>query len=137
MRIGGVAIVTAAIALAGCSFGQDIASTGKAIDDFHASLNRDQIAIIYDGSNSDMKNATSATDFSRFMTAIHTKLGAFKSGRSVGWNENANPAGTFVVINYSAKYAKGDAAEVFTFKMAGGKPVLSGYNINSRALIVN
>jgi hypothetical protein len=49
---------------------------------------------------------------------------------------NWTTSGTRVVLDYSTKFDAGDAAEQFTWKIAGNNAVLVGYNINSTALIV-
>lgn len=126
-----------AAALAGCSLGAEVPVAEKAIAAFHAQLDAAQFGPIYAGSASDMKNTTTEPRLTAFLAAVHRKLGLFKSGKSLGWNENINGNGHFVTINYQATYERGVAAENFVYRIDNGKAVLAGYHVNSDALILN
>lgn len=127
--------VACALLLSACSFGTAIPKADKGVDRFHAMLNAGQSVAIYQGSARDMKDATPQDKMVRLLNAVHKRLGQFKSGKAVGWFDNLNGAGHFVTINYQAHYDRGDAQEQFVFRMAGDKPVLAGYHINSDALL--
>lgn len=129
--------VLGALALAGCSFGTDVPVAEKAITAFHAQLDAAQFGPIYAGSGSEMKKATSEQRLTAFLGAVHRKLGLFKSGKTIGWNENLNTGGHYVAINYQAVYEHGPAAESFTYRVDDGKAMLVGYNVNSDVLIVS
>jgi hypothetical protein len=130
-------IALGTLALAGCSPSADIPAAQKAIDAFHHELDAGQFTQIYSGSSGDMKGTTSADNFTKLLAAIHRKLGPFKSGKLIGWNDSTTTNGHFISLNYHANYDKGDAAENFVYRIAAGQPILAGYHINSDALILN
>jgi hypothetical protein len=124
------------MALAGCSIGDDVPVANKAIDRFHAALNAGQFEPIYAGAAKDMKDTTPQSRLVALLAAVHRKLGTFKSGKSMGWNDNVNPAGHFVTISYEATYEHGPAAENFVYRIDGGHAALAGYHVNADALIL-
>jgi len=124
-------------ALSACSPGADTEAAEKSIASFHADLNAGKLDKIYDDSGSELKAAANKDKFTKILNAVHTKLGMFKNGKSVGWNDNVTTGGHFVTINYQATYDKGAAAENFVFRVAGGGSALVGYHVNSDALLLN
>jgi hypothetical protein len=126
-----------ALALGGCSFGADVPVAEKAIAAFHAQLDAAQFDPIYAGSAQEMKSSTTEARLTALLAAVHRKLGLFKSGKSLGWNENLNPGGHFMTINYQAVYERGPAAENFVYRIDNGKATLAGYHVNADALVLN
>lgn len=126
-----------ALALAGCSFGADVPVAEKAIAGFHAQLDAAQFGPIYARSASEMRKTTSQPHLTAFLDAVHRKLGLFKSGKSIGWNDNVNTSGHYVAINYQAVYEHGPAAENFVYRIDNGKATLAGYHVNSDVLVLN
>ncbi|MEG3143429.1 hypothetical protein U1839_02070 [Sphingomonas sp. RT2P30] len=70
-----------ALALAGCSAGEDVPLANKAIDRFHAALNAGQFDPIYAGSAKDMKETTPQPRLVALLAAVHRKLGTLPLGR--------------------------------------------------------
>jgi hypothetical protein len=134
-RLG--AVTTMALMVAGCSAGNDVPVAQQAITIFHHQLDAGQFAAIYNGSSADMKSASGGGDLTQLLAAVHRKLGAFQSGSAIGWNDNYGTGGHFVTINYSAKYARGDASENFVYRLSNDKAALAGYHIASNALVIN
>jgi hypothetical protein len=132
-----VTMMLGALALAGCSIGADVPVADKAIVAFHTALDAGQFAAIYAQSAKDMKETTTEPRLTAFLGAVHRKLGTFKSGKSVGWNDNVNGNGHFISINYQATYEHGPAAESFVYRIDNGKATLVGYHVNADALILN
>jgi hypothetical protein len=125
------------MALGACTPSSDVPAAEQGIAAFHSDLNAGNLDKIYDGSGADLKTATSKERFGQILTAVHSKLGLFKNGKSVGWNDNATTGGHFVAINYEAAYQKGSAAENFVFRIDGKQAALVGYHVNSDALLLN
>lgn len=122
--------------LAACSFSADTKSAEQAVVQFHAALNGGRFDDIYTATGPDFKGVTTREDFSKLLGAIHTKLGNFQSGKTVGWNDNANTAGHYVTLSREAQFEHGAAQEQFVFKLgADKKATLAGYHISSNALI--
>ena len=116
---------------------QDVPAATKAVGEFHAALDAGRFQPIYQATSSDMKTSLSEGDFVKLLDAVHRKLGVFRSGKVVGWRENATTSGTFVAVNYAAEYVRGHADEQFVYRIAGNRPVLAGYHVNSNAMFIN
>jgi len=125
--------VTAAVALGGCSMGQDMSATDSAVADFHAKLNNGQFAAIAAAAGPEMKNG--GIDFPAFIEKIHTKLGTFRSATRQGFNDNINNGDHTFTASYASVYSTGPASENFVYRLNGGKPVLIGYHVESAALL--
>jgi hypothetical protein len=133
------AIVSAAslCLLAGCSVSSDVHTAEGEIAHFHKQLDAGQFADIYSASSPEFQKVTTSDAWSQLLAAIHRKLGAFQSGKTAGWGDNATLRGHFVTINYAARYARGPAQETFVYKSDGDHLSLVGYHVNSTALILN
>ena len=125
------------VVLTGCSVEADTREVGKAIPIFHQQLNAGQLDAIYDSAGEQLRRNTTKADLARFLSAVHRKLGNFKNGKSVGWNDNVTTDGHFVTETYSAQYDRGLATESFVYIVERSKALLVGYHVNSTALILN
>jgi hypothetical protein len=130
-------VLPLALALGGCSMAQDMKGVGQAVDGFHRQLDAGQFDAIYAAGSDDLKRITPQERFTALLSAVHRKLGAFRSGGQNGFNDTVNTSGHIVAVQYRSTYARGAAAETFTFRIVDGAPKLAGYNINSDALILN
>lgn len=122
----------AALALAGCSMGQDIASGGAAVDAFHKQYDAAQFAAIDAGAGAEIKAAPGG--LAPILEQIHARLGNVKSTTRTGFNDAVNNGDHRLELHYSTKFEKGDGDEEFVFRLIDGKPVLIGYHIKSDAL---
>jgi hypothetical protein len=123
--------------LAACSAGEDVPIATKAVVQFHTMLDAGQNAQIYGNAAPDMKSAATEAKLTALLAAVHRKLGTVTKAEQKGWNDQINTSGHFITLNYATTYTRGEAAEVFVYKIADGKAQLAGYNVNSDALIVN
>ena len=125
----------AGFALVSCSADTTAAESG--IEQFHHAYNSGQLREIYAASASDMKQSTSEADFVKFLSAVRSKMGPYKSGKTVGWHVNVGTGGRLTTLNREAVFERGKATEQFVFR--GEKPgaKLVGYYINSPALVIN
>jgi hypothetical protein len=126
----------AGAALTGCSPGVDTKVAETGISSFHADLNAGNFDKIYKYSASEFKAVTTKDKIDQFLGAVHRKLGKFREGKSIGWNDNVGTNGHFVTIDYEAKYEKGGATENFVFRVNGNDATLVGYHVNSDALLL-
>ena len=131
MRYG--MLLAAALAVTGCSMGQDLSVTDAAVADFHAKLNKGEFKAITDAAGPEIKNG--GTDFAGLVEALHTKLGTFKSGTRQGFNDNINNGDHLFTATYASVYSSGPATENFVYRLNSGKPVLIGYHVESAALL--
>jgi len=129
-------ILAGAVALAGCSIGQDVPLAEAEATNFHKLLDAGKFDAIWQGASADLTSSPKA-NFEKLLDAVHRKLGAFKGAQQQGWNDQATTSGHFITLTYQSHYEKGDAAENFVYRIDGGKAHLAGYHINSDALIYN
>jgi hypothetical protein len=124
-----------ALLLTACSGGESVTGANKAIAQFHEQLNGGNFHQIYAASDTGFQKGSSETDASKLFAAVHSKLGAFKSGSQGAWRVNYNTAGNNTVVQFNSVYEKGKATETFTFVGDANAPRLYGYNIDSPTLI--
>jgi hypothetical protein len=84
-----------------------------------------------------MKSAISRQDFIKLLTGLNSKLGAFKSGKTLNWNVNVGTAGTYVTLNRDAQFERGPGTEEFVFRIEGDRAILAGYHVNSNVLVTS
>ena len=126
------------ILMAGCSNLTEGKSTAEAkITEFHSDYNEDNFETIYQNAHADLKKATSFEDFKEFMTAVHRKLGDSSSTTNQTWNIGNYNLITTVRMVQETSFEHGTGIETFTFKIKNQKASLTGYNINSKTLIIN
>jgi hypothetical protein len=125
----------AAIALVGCSAAADTKAAESGVANFHQAMDAGRYAAIYDSSAPEMKSSISRDEFVKFLTALHGKLGAFKSGKTTGWNVNVGTGGHMVTLTREAQFERGPGTEEFLFRVDNDRAVLAGYHVNSRLLI--
>ena len=129
-----IAMATAAL-LAACSPIADTKAAEAGVDRFHQAMDSGRLAEAYDASAPDMKSVTSRDQFIALFGAVHDRLGAYKSGKTVGWKDNAETSGHYVVLDREADFERGSATEEFVFRIEKGEAVLAGYHITSNVLI--
>jgi hypothetical protein len=123
------------LALASCSLGADQRLATDAVARFHDLYNKEDYASIYAATDNAFQKTTSEAEYETLMSAVHRKLGAYKSAASTGWRGSETLSGTQVSLTFTTEFTEGSATEHFVFRMASGKPYLLGYNINSPLLI--
>jgi len=121
-----------ALALAGCSMGQDLSSGGTAVDDFHRKLDSGQSAAIESAAGPEIK--AMAGGFAAVLDQIHRRLGNVKSSTRTGFNDRVDNGDHRLELTYDTKFERGEGDEEFVFRIIDGKPVLAGYHIKSDAL---
>jgi len=121
--------------LASCSPAADTKSAEQAVTAFHRAMDAQQYEPIYNSSDAQMKKAVSRDRFVKLLTVFHAKLGSFKNGKTVGWNDSATTSGDYVTLNRDAVFERGPATEQFIFRMDGNRASLVGYHVNSDLLI--
>jgi hypothetical protein len=132
-----LAIVAAALALSACSIGKDVPVAEAAAAHFHQQLNAGKFADTLEGATPQLLAAAGKEKWLALLTAVHAKLGAFRSAKTIGWNDNFNNGDHFITLNLEAQYERGTAQEQFVYRIWGDKALLAGYHVNSDALILN
>lgn len=122
----------AAVALAGCSMGQDLASGGAAVDAFHRQMDAGQFAAIDAAAGAEIK--ASPGGLAPILEQVHARLGKVKSTARTGFNDAVNNGDHRLELSYKTVFERGEGDEEFIFRMIEGKPVLIGYHVKSDAL---
>jgi hypothetical protein len=130
------AVVLLAALASGCSVGKDTKAAEAGVSTFREQLSRGAFGEIYETAADDWKKAISREDSDAFLGAVNRKLGAVKSTAQTGWRDNATTGGHLVILVYHTKFENGDGDETFEFRLEDGHAVLSGYRINSMAMMV-
>ena len=108
----------------------------QSVADFHKLYNDGKLAEIYSASHSNFKGATTEKQFLEFVGAVQRKLGKVTQTSNTGFKVRTFNLTTSVVLNQSTTFEQGTGTETFTFQMEGEKAILTGYNINSKDLIL-
>ena len=119
--------------LIGCSMGRDEAKQGVA--EFRARVSQHAFSDVYQTADPAFQRAVAEDKFVQFMTALDRKLGPWQSAADPGWNVTRTTGGHFVKLMYQSQFAKGAAAEEFTWQIQNGRPSLVGYYVNSPLLV--
>jgi len=123
------------VAQAGCGTSEDVKAAEERVANFHRQLDAQDFLNIYNQADPKLREVTKAEEFLALLTAIHKKLGNVQSAMQQGYLVNFATSGTTIRLNYTTKYAEGDAQEVFVWRKDGNVIRLLGYNVNSNALI--
>jgi hypothetical protein len=129
-------VLLTAGALFGCSGAKDVSVAEEAVTQFHALLDSGQFVEIYQLSSDELKRVSKQNDFVALLDAIHRKLGNTKSAVRQNWLINYHTSGTFITLTYHTVFGEDEAAEQFVYRIENGAASLTGYHINSNALIV-
>jgi hypothetical protein len=124
-----------ALLLCACTPSADTKAAEESVVAFHNALNAGQYDTTYASAEPEFKAAITQDEWVKLLTANHTKLGAFRSGKTVTWIDNASTSGHYITLQREAAFDHGAAQEEFVFKMKGEKAALVGYHITSNALI--
>ena len=133
----GLVTIVAALSLGACNAIADTKSAEQGVTAFHTAMDAGQYEPIYDASAADMKTDLTKPEFVQFLGGLHGKLGAYKSGKTVGWHDNVAPGGHYVTLNRQVEFERGPATEEFVFRIEKGKTLLAGYHVSSRALVTS
>ena len=128
-----VGIFVVALLTTACTMGTNEAKDGVA--EFRARVSRQSFKEIYQAAAPEFRQAATEEEFVRFMSALDRKLGPWQSASEPGWHVARTTAGHSVQLAYESRFTKGPAAEQFAWRIEGGRPVLLGYNVNSRLLV--
>ncbi len=124
--------MVAALALAGCSMGQDLSTGGAAVDAFHNQLDAGQFDAITAAAGPEIQAVPGG--FAPVLGQIHARLGKVKSSTRTGFNDSVDNGDHRLELTYDTKFERGDGKEEFVFRMINGKSVLAGYHVKSDAL---
>lgn len=115
---------------------KDKKAAEQGVADFHKLYNDGKLTEIYAAGHSKLKSATSEKQFLEFVGAVRRKFGKMTRTANEGFNVRTFNLTTTIVLTRTTTFEQGTGTETFTYEMAGDKPVLLGYNINSKDLIV-
>ncbi|RYY23508.1 MAG: DUF4019 domain-containing protein [Sphingomonadales bacterium] len=131
MRVLGMFVVAAMVALSGCSAGEHTDAAKTEVTKFRQQVDAGQFAEIYKASGTDIRNAMPEAQFVEMIGGFHQAIGKFTSAPDPGWNYNTDDAGQRVTLDYDSTFERGKAHETFVYKIIDGKAVLAGYNFKA------
>jgi hypothetical protein len=120
-----------------CGSGMKAAATlsDDAVRRFHSQLNSQAYDDIVNDADDAFQKSESHDNIVKFLTGVHTKLGASQNSTRTNVFVNATTKGTFIKVTYSSTYEQGNAVETFTWIKANGGLKLVQYNINSNVFV--
>ena len=121
--------------ITGCGIQENLKRSDAAVFKFHSQLNAGAFDQIYADSSDALKESTTQKRFVDLLTAVHRKLGSVKSANRTKFFVNYDTSGNTVRLNFSTQFDVDSASEEFVFRTVGNDLRLSGYHINSDALI--
>ena len=127
--------ILAAVSLSGCSAAADTKAAEAGVTEFHRAMDAGQYAAIYDASAAEMKSSVSRDDFVKLLTALHDRMGRYKSGKTTSWNVNVGTDGHLVTLNREAQFERGPGTEEFVFRVQGDRAILAGWHVKSNLLV--
>jgi hypothetical protein len=106
------------------------------VDKFHSQLDTEQYAVIYAAADDKFHQATSESEFTKILQAIHRKLGTVQKSdlgnMNISWYTGQ---GETVTLVYNTTFAQGTGTEQFVWHVKDSNASLYGYHINSTDLI--
>lgn len=129
------AVLALAAGVAGCNAGQasELAQDGAAV--FHDRYSEEEFQAIYAGGDPEMRAAMPDSQATRIFGLIHRKLGRVKSVDLQGSSTNVGTGGTRVTLVYTVQYERGQGTETLAWRVRGDSARLTGFNVNSPALL--
>ena len=108
-----------------------------AVQHFHSQLDSGDYEAILQESDPAFQNADSHEELVKFLTGVHSKLGALRGAARTNLSVNADTRGTFINTTYKSTFEQGDAVETFTWRKAGSGLKLVTYRIESKAFFTH
>jgi hypothetical protein len=130
-------LVIACLFVSSCgSNSKGVALAKRNVEQFHTQLNAEQYAAMYAASDEKLHRSTTEADFTKFLEAIHKKLGSAQQADLQNWRVAWYLGqGATVSLVYQTKFSEGSGTENFVWHIQDGIATLYGYNINSNELI--
>lgn len=125
-------VLALALLLASCG-GTDEAKGGVAA--FRERVSQKAYSEIYRAAAPELRQAATEEQFTRLLTALDRKLGAWRSAADPAWHVTRSTGGHIVQLTYQSQFDKGSATEQFSWRIEQGAAVLRGYHVNSPLLI--
>jgi|GEM_PF-1214529 len=106
-----------------------------AITHFHEQFNANSFAEMYNEGSKVLHDTGPAQDFTSTLKLIRGKLGAYQGGGREGINMNNSNGDKTITLTCKSAFENGPGTETFLFDYNGDKPLLSGYHVESAALL--
>lgn len=107
----------------------------EAVRRFHSQLDSEKYIQILDESDEAFQNSASRDETLKFLSGVHSKLGASRSFTRTNIVVSATTSGTFIRVSYKSAFDQGDAAETFTWKKTSDRLRLFHYQVNSNVFV--
>jgi hypothetical protein len=125
----------ASLCLVGCT-GKSREAAQAATEKFRARCFRGAFDEIYAAASPEFRSSMTTEQFSKFMAAVDRKLGRWQASDPPAWNVTIGTGGRAVTLGYKSDFEKGEAREQFVWRIVEPEPILVGYRIESRLLVL-
>jgi|SRR5579859_4509710 len=113
---------------------QDRALANTAVRQSHQELNAARYDEICREADEDFAQEGKCEEFTKFLEAVHAKMGTADSETLVNVRLYATTNGNFIMTQYMTIFAQGSATETFTWVKSNSRLRLQRYRIQSSAL---
>jgi hypothetical protein len=136
--LASIVILLGALMSAACAGFAAKGEAEAAVAGFHQMLDAERYDEIYDATDDLFKGATTRSDFTAILQAVHRKLGGTQSSAETNFyarEQAGTNAGSYISLIYDTAYEQGHATESFNWKVVAGEVRLVGYNVKSSLLV--
>jgi hypothetical protein len=130
-------LISAVLALYGCSLSADYGEARKAGDSFHSLVDSGEYAAIYDGASKGFQQSLSRDQLIGFLSRVNRKMGKCEAAVITFGGYVTSTSGASVTMNSSRVCANGKLTELFVWRIVGGKATLLRYTANSPLLLTD
>ena len=116
--------------------GQPVNDAEEAVSVFRARRAAKNFDAIYAETTDGFKEVTSADRFNALMAGLEERLGPLRSSERENYTIFYGTRGSNVTLVYTSKFDKGDAKEIFIWRLGGGTPLLHEYAVHSDVLLL-
>ena len=106
----------------------------EAADHFHQQLNAGNYSQIYGDATEEFRRSASREDLNKFFDKIRDKMGAAGKPSAAGFHVNWRNGVVWVDQTYNTQFERGQAQEVFVWKIEQNQPRLYRYRVDSANL---
>jgi hypothetical protein len=119
--------------------GSAMSAGGRMSDDsvrrLHSQLDSGAYEDILQESDEAFQKSESREELLKFLSGVHSKLGAARVCNRENLSVNSGTRGTFINVTYRSTFDQGDAVETFIWRKAGANLKLVGYHVQSNVFL--
>ncbi|MCL9999442.1 MAG: DUF3887 domain-containing protein [Erythrobacter sp.] len=126
--------LAAALLLAACNPGAQVADAKVQIETLQALYNKGDAQGFYGAGGDTLRKAAPAEHLEGMMALIDARLGKIRSSKQTGFNTAIKNGATTTTIVMRTSFERGEGTETYVFEGSGKDMKLAGWNVNSPLL---